>query len=204
MIAAVGNWKGDEEVTLRQGIELGAAEINRGGGIGGRTLRIDFRDDGNDPPRAAATARALVADEGVMAVIGHTRSEPTVVASKVYHGEVPVVLARVSSPDVVGLSRWVFQLMPSETAFGAAAAGYAADHGFRRAAVVFNNSARGRETAGEFRRQFRGEVVSMDPLLFPTAPLEDMRTYVEYHRRQAPDVVFAPFGEPRHADYIRE
>lgn len=204
VIAAVGNWKGDEEQTLRQGIELAAAEVNRDGGVGGHPIAVEFHDDGDQPPRAAELARALVADPRVAAVIGHTRADPTVVAAKVYDGNVPVLMARLTSPDLVGYSRWVFQLPPSEEAYGEAVARYAAEHGWKRAAVVFNNSARGRETASQFRRQFRGQIVSMDPLLFPTAPVEDMELYVTYHRQQNPDVVFAPFGEPRHQDYVRE
>lgn len=204
VVAAVGNWEGDEERTLRQGIELAAAEVNRDGGVDGRPLQVEFHDDDDQTARAAEVARALVDDPRVVAVIGHTRSDPTVVAAKAYDGHVPVVMARLTSPDLVGFSRWVFQLPSTESAYGDAVASYAAEHGWKRAAVLFNNSARGRATASEFRRAFRGEVVSMDPLLFPVAPREDMELYVSYHRQQAPDVVFAPFGEPRHQDYIRE
>jgi branched-chain amino acid transport system substrate-binding protein len=202
VVAAVGEWTGPDERALRAGIELAAAEVNRAGGVGGRTLRVDFHDDGNDVEKAARVAAALVADARVVAVIGHTRSDPTLVAMKVYDGTLPVVTARFVSPDVAGLSRWVFQMVPTDSAYAAAAVRFAAERGWKRSAVIFNNTARGRATAEHFQRLFPGEVLSLDPATFPVPPPGDMKVFVELHRRQAPDLVYAPVGEP--AEYIRE
>lgn len=203
-IAAVGAWDGVEERSLREGIEQAAAEVNGEGGIGGRELRVVFHEDRNDPALAARIAAELVADAGVAAVIGHTRSDPTLVAARAYDGHLPVVTARLTSGELAGLSPWVFQLVPSDSAFGAAAARFAAARGWRRASVLFNNTARGRTTAAHFRAAYAGEIVSQDPATFPVAPVGDMQVFVAYHRTRQPDVVFAPIGEPRHAEYSRE
>jgi len=202
VIAAVGDWTGPDDRALRQGIELAAAEVNGAGGVDGRPLEIRFREDRNDNAAAAQVARELVADPAVIAVIGHTRSDPTLVAVKVYDGKMPVVTARFGSPDLTGLSRWLFQIVPTDSAYSAAVARFAGERGWKRAAVVFNNSARGRETAEQFQKQFRGEVVSLDPATFPAPLPGDMKIMVEYHRLVAPDVVFAPVGEPK--EYIPE
>lgn len=202
VIAAVGEWTGGDEKALRQGIELAAAEVNRAGGVDGRPLQVRFRDDRNDNAAAAQVARELVGDPAVIAVIGHTRSDPTLVAVKVYDGQMPVLTARFTSPDVSGLSRWVFQLVPTDSAYSAAVVRFAEAHGWRTAALVFNNSARGRETAEQFQKQFPGQVLSLDPATFPAPLPGDMKVMVEYHRMARPDVVFAPVGEPR--EYIAE
>lgn len=202
VIAAVGEWSGADEQALRQGIELAAAEVNRAGGVGDRPLQVRFVDDDNDNAAAARVARELVADPSVVAVIGHTRSDPTLVAVKVYDGKMPVVTARFTSPDVSGLSRWVFQLVPTDSAYSAAVVRFAGEHGWRRAALVFNNSARGRETAEQFQKQFPGQVLSLDPATFPAPLPGDMKVMVEFHRMEQPDVVFAPVGEPK--EYIAE
>jgi len=202
-IAAVGNWDGPEERALRQGIELAVLGINGAGGVNGRELRIVFRDDHNDNDSAARVAAELVADPAVLAVIGHTRSDPTLVAAKVYDGVMPVVTARFTSPDVSGLSRWVFQLVPTDSAYSAAVIRFAASREWRTAALVFNNTARGRATAEQFKLQFPGEVLSMDPAAFPQPLPGDMRTFVQFHRSEQPDLVFLPIGAERAPDYIR-
>jgi len=201
-IAAVGNWEGPEERALRQGIELAVAGLGDSG-VDGRPVRIVFRDDHNDNDSAAMVAAELVADPTVLAVIGHTRSDPTLVAMKVYDGVMPVVTARFTSPDVSGLSRWVFQLVPTDSAYSAAVVRFAAARDWRTAALVFNNTARGRATAEQFKLQFPGEVLSMDPATFPQPLPGDMRVFVQYHRSERPDLVFLPIGAERAPDYIR-
>lgn len=199
VLAAVGGWNGPEEQELRRGIELAAVQVDA---VGGRPLRVVFKDDRNDNAAAAEIAQQLVRDPAVVAVIGHTRSDPTLVAAKAYDGALPVVVARFTSPDLTGLSRWVFQMLPTDSAYAAAAADFAKLHGWRRAAVLFNNTARGRTTAEQFRRLFAGEVLSVDPAVFPAPPPGDLKIYVAYHKRLAPDVVYVPVGEPK--EYIRE
>jgi len=199
VLAAVGGWSGPEEQELRQGIELAVAQVNA---AGGRPIRILYRDDRNDNQAAAEIARQLVQDPAVVAVIGHTRSDPTLVAAKVYDGVMPLVVARLTSPDLTGLSRWIFQLVPTDSAYSAAVADFSKQHGWRTAAVLFNNTARGRTTAEEFRRLFKGDVLSMDPAVFPAPLAGDLKIFVAYHKRLAPDVVYVPVGEPK--EYIRE
>jgi len=202
VLAAVGEWTGGDERAMRQGIEMAAEELNRAGGIGGRTLRIDFHDDRNDVAEAARIAQRLVDDPEVVGVIGHARSDPTLVAMKVYDGHLPVVTARFHSPDLTGLSRWLFQSVPTDSAYSAAVVRFAGERGLGRAAMLFNNTARGRATAEYFQKLYRGQVVALDPAYFPAPLPGDLRVFVEYHRQQAPDLVFAPIGEPR--EYIDE
>ncbi len=45
---------------MKRGIELAIAETNAAGGIRGRTIRLEFRDDAYQPELAEAAARALV------------------------------------------------------------------------------------------------------------------------------------------------
>lgn len=202
VLAAVGEWKAGDEMALRHGIELAVEDVNRDGGVGGRPLRVVFHDDRHDAAQAAQVARTLVDDPAVVGVIGHTRSDPTLVAMKVYDGRMPVVTARLHSPDLIGLSRWLFQSVPTDSAYSAAAVRFAAGRGLGRAAVLFNNTARGRATAEHFQKQYRGQLVGMDPAYFPAPLPGDLKVFVEYHRQVAPQLVFAPIGEPR--EYIDE
>jgi ABC-type branched-subunit amino acid transport system substrate-binding protein len=55
---------------MRRGIEAAFAEVNRGGGIHGRRLKLISRDDGYEPDRSVVETRKLIEDEGVFALIG--------------------------------------------------------------------------------------------------------------------------------------
>jgi ABC-type branched-subunit amino acid transport system substrate-binding protein len=57
-------------IGMRTGIECAFQEINAADTLGGRTLRLISRDDGYEPPRAAANARALLAQDKVFLLAG--------------------------------------------------------------------------------------------------------------------------------------
>jgi branched-chain amino acid transport system substrate-binding protein len=202
VLAAAGEWTGPDERAMRQGIELAVKVLNEEGGIDGRMVRVEFHDDSNSVTAATRVADSLVANSAVVGVIGHARSDPTLVAMKVYDGHLPVITARFHSPDLTGLSRWLFQSVPTDSAYSAAVVRFAGERGLGRTAMLFNNTARGRATAEHFQKQYRGQVVALDPAFFPAPLPGDLKVFVEYHRQQAPDLVFAPIGEPR--EYIDE
>ncbi len=203
VVAAVGSWAGPEERAIQQGIELAVRQVNDSGGIGGRKLEVQFKDDQNDAAVAEQVARQLVADPSVVAVIGHTRSDPTLVAMKLYDGVMPVLSPRMSSPDITGLSRWVFQMVPPDSAYAAAVVGFAARRELHRAALLFNNTARGRATVQYFKQLFPGEIVSLDPVGFPAPTPGDVTIFAQYHKTQAPDLVFTAIGAERAQEYVQ-
>ncbi|WP_456432195.1 ABC transporter substrate-binding protein [Thermosulfuriphilus sp.] len=64
---------------IRNGVMLAIREINDSGGINGRRLKLIIKDDGGTPQGALAADEQLVA-QGVVAVLGHSTSTPTVAA----------------------------------------------------------------------------------------------------------------------------
>jgi ABC-type branched-subunit amino acid transport system substrate-binding protein len=55
---------------MKEGLETAFNEVNEAGGIKGRKLRLISVDDGYEPPRAIATAKALIHDDHVFALLG--------------------------------------------------------------------------------------------------------------------------------------
>lgn len=83
----VGPLTGDNAVygqNLKKGVDLAAAQINAGGGIGGRPVEIKTEDDQCDPTQAATVASRIASDDAVFAVIGHVCSSATLAALPVY------------------------------------------------------------------------------------------------------------------------
>ena len=55
---------------MRLGIQAAFAEINRRGGVHGRTLELVSLDDGYEPEAALANTRRLLQEENVFALLG--------------------------------------------------------------------------------------------------------------------------------------
>ena len=62
---------------VRDGVEVAFAEINAGGGVGGRKLQFIAEDDGYEPMRTIASARKLVEQDKVVALLAVTGTAPS-------------------------------------------------------------------------------------------------------------------------------
>lgn len=68
-------------LAMRAGVETAFAEQNDAGGVDGRPLRLVALDDGYEPGRAAPNVRELIADRGVLGIIGNVGTPTAVVAA---------------------------------------------------------------------------------------------------------------------------
>ena len=205
-IGAAGPWKEGYGVMTRRGIELALDEINRAGGVRGSPLRLDARDDQADPARATAIAQDFVSDPRILAVVGHVNSGAMLAAAKVYDGQLAAVATSASSPDLTGVSPWVFRVISSDSLNGVILARFATqiggnDEQLKRGAVLYENDAYGRGLADAFRRNFRGTLVSFDPI---SADMEDAETFVAYLKAQQVGMVFVAGREASALRFLRE
>ena len=185
----------------RYGIELALAEINAAGGIRGRPLEIVMRDDEGSGAKAAAIAAEFIADERVVAVVGHVNSGAMLAAAKVYDGDLAAVATTATSPDLTGISPWVFRVISSDSTNGLDIARFASSRGRRRAAILYENDSYGRGLTDAFRRSFVGDVISVDPIF---GEGQDFEPYIAWYRREVPDVVFVAGTEASGIAVLRE
>ncbi|HXD23274.1 MAG TPA: ABC transporter substrate-binding protein [Gemmatimonadaceae bacterium] len=172
----------------KKGIEMAIAEVNDSGGVRGKHLELDERDDGADGSKAAGIAQDFVANQGVVGVIGHVTSGAMVAAAKVYDaGRLPAIATSATTPELTGISPWVFRVITSDSSNGITIAHFASAMGRKRAAILYENDAYGRGLAASFRRSFAGQIVSNDPI---SATLTNAEPYIAYYKSQSPDVVF--------------
>jgi branched-chain amino acid transport system substrate-binding protein len=200
LIGAAGPWARDVGAATRRGIELAIEEINSAGGVSGRKVQAVLRDDGGEGARAAEIAQEFV-DGGVLGVIGHVNSGPTIAAAKVYDGHVAMIATSATSPALSGISPWVFRVIASDSINGDMIARFATQLGHKRAAIIYENDSYGRGLAAAFYRRFGGEIVSVDPIA-PDAT--DLEPYISYYKSRAPDIVFAIGGGPSGLALLRE
>jgi branched-chain amino acid transport system substrate-binding protein len=188
---------------------LAVDQINQHGGLrGGRLLRLRVMDDSGTESGALRVAQALVDDPAVAAVVGHVTSGTTIAASRIYGGgddPVPVISPSASSPELSGISPFVFRVCPSDLFHGPALARFAYEtlHA-RRAGVLYLNDDYGRGVRQAFAAEFArlgGVVVEQDPFLPLTPSLEP---YVSRMRGAGVDVVMLATDVPGAELALRE
>ncbi|HVF40216.1 MAG TPA: ABC transporter substrate-binding protein [Gemmatimonadaceae bacterium] len=205
-VGAAGPWKESYGTMTRRGIELAIEEINSAGGINGRPMRVVARDDEADGARAAAIAQEFVANPEILAVIGHVTSGAMLAASRIYNGELSAVATTASSPDLSGVSPWVFRVISSDSLNGVILARFASRIGgnsasLKQAAILYENDAYGRGLADAFRRAFRGTIVSFDPI---SENIEDAEPFISYLKMRQPGIVFVAGREGSALRILRE
>jgi branched-chain amino acid transport system substrate-binding protein len=159
--------------------ELAVSQINAQGGVKGRLLALEAVDDSGSEDRAVRLAGQLAADPRVVAVIGHLSSSTSLAAARVYAaGDRPVAMISpsASSPDLSGISPYVFRVCPSDLQHGAELARFARQElGARRAGIIYVNNDYGRGVRATFAAEFTrlgGQVLEADPYMAATPSLE--------------------------------
>ena len=201
VFGAAGPWTQGYGAMNKRGMELAVAELNAAGGIGGRMLELRERDDEGSGARAAAIAQEFVADPAIVAVVGHVNSGAMVAAARIYDGQLAALATTATTPDLTGISPWVFRTISSDSTNGLDIARFAKRLGRRRAAILYENNSYGRGLTESFRRNFAGEIVSVDPI---AEDARDFEPYVSYFRKRAPDVVFVAGTERSGIAILRE
>ena len=191
VVGAAGPWKQGYGLQNLQGVQLAAEEINKAGGINGHPFQVIARDDDGDGTLAAKIAQEFVRNRRISAVIGHVNSSGMLSSARVYDGQLPAVATSATSPDLTGISSWVFRIISSDSLNGIALATFANKFATRNgpatAAVIYENNTYGRGLADSFRRSFHGVLLSLDPI---NADLPSAEPYIAYLKTRKPKVVF--------------
>src|SRR6266705_5611146 len=176
VLGLAGPFSQPRGVSMRQAAELAVKEINARGGVRGRPLALRIMDDSGRADVAIRVAESLTDDPEVVAVIGHLTSGTSLAGARVYGaGRRPVVMISpsASSPDLSGISPYVFRVCPSDLQHGPHLARFAwRTLGARRAGIIYVNNDYGRGVRGTFAAEFTrlgGTIVEADPYV-PTTP----------------------------------
>ncbi len=155
LIGAPWPWEIRQTILYRLGMDLALDEINKAGGVHGRSLQLLRVDDQEDVDRGRLVAQQLSGNPDVVAVIGHLQSYVTVPAAAAYDLSGLVLVApTATSPELTrrGYNR-VFRATFSDVDVGRAMADYALDHGYRRIAIYYSRDEYGRGLANAFEER---------------------------------------------------
>jgi branched-chain amino acid transport system substrate-binding protein len=138
-----------------QAAQLAVDEINGAGGVLGSTLVLNNQDDHSDANMAATAATTLVNVDHVPAIVGAIASGSTIAASMVASpARVVIVSGSSTSPQITGLSPYLFRTCPSDALQGKLIAERAYAKGLRHVAVTFVPGPYGTGLSDEFATDF--------------------------------------------------
>jgi branched-chain amino acid transport system substrate-binding protein len=143
---------------LIKAAKVGVEAVNSAGGIGGKPLKLIFQDEGPTPGSSLYAARKLIEENRVQVIIGGTTSEAVMALGPYLEGKNVLLVspsATSSSLSKYGWSKWVFRVPPGDSLQGGVAAKIIKDNGYKKVAMIIQDSVYGKgieDTTREFLR----------------------------------------------------
>ena len=95
----------------KNGIELFVDNLNAQGGIGGKKIHILVEDDQSKPEEAATAVNKLIAQDGVVAVLGEVASSRSLAAAPICQSAaVPMISPASTNPKVTEVGDYIFRV----------------------------------------------------------------------------------------------
>lgn len=190
MCPLTGSWASEGQ-EMKRIVQLLAEQVNEDGGLMGKRVEIVLADDGGDP-RTASLAAQRLATKDVAGVIGTYGSSITRASQNIYASADIIQIANGST--AVSLTEkgleYFFRTCPREDEQGKVAVDTMLSRGYKRIAVLHDNTTYARGLADEARGLLddeAAEVVFFDAL---TPGEQDYNTILTKMKATKPDVVF--------------
>ena len=199
-----GSWAAEGQDMLNVVIIM-ADELNQAGGVGGKKIEIVSADDGGTPKTAALAAQQLVS-QGVVAVVGTYGSNVTEASQDIY-AEAGIVQIATGS-TAVRLSEkelpLFFRTCPRDDEQGRVMAQNVKDLGFKRAAVLHDNTSYSKGLADETRALFKG--LGITEVFYDSIVPADMdfTTTLNKIKSASPDVIVSTGYYPQAGRLLRQ
>ena len=189
MCPLTGKWASEGQ-DMRQVVTLLVDEVNKAGGINGRSVELVVEDDAGDP-RTAALAAQKLASAGVLAVIGTYGSAVTEAAQSILD-EAGIVQIATGSTSVRLTEKKLplfFRTCPRDDEQGRFAGKAIGEGGYKAVAVLHDNSSYAKGLAEESKKELEARKV---PIVFFDALTPSERDYnaiLTKLRAASPDLI---------------
>ncbi len=200
-------------MSAKNAVELGAKEVNDGGGIKGKKVELIVYDDRLKAEEAVAIANKLIEKDKVAGVVSGSYSGPTRVTAPIYQkAGIPMVAGYAVHPDVTWdpkqkkANDFIFRNGFLAEIEGAAAAEFAVKNlKAKRIALIFMDNDFGRAISAGFaeRAEKLGATVSTKQMYkFPGE--KDFRPFLTRIKEGNPDLIFAAGYYNEAASIVRQ
>ncbi len=184
--------------SMINGAVLAADEINERGGVLGKPLKLLFFDDSLSVDNALKSARKIVSNYDIVAVVGHRNSDNAIAASVTYEYNSVLFIATVATNPHLTNHQFhhVFRIILTDDLNGKLLAEFAAKKGFKNIVVIDDRSSYGIQLAHTFHKSadHLGIHIVTDRSYFPWQ--RDLRPMVDSIKKFDFDAVFLAASVP--------
>jgi len=181
-------------ISTNNAILLGIEEINKSGGVLGRSLKLVVEDDRSTPGESATIVRKLIASDKVVAILGEFASSRSLEGGPIcQENKVPMISPGSTNPKVTEIGDYIFRCCFMDSFQGTVMAKFALAKGYKRAAVLTDEKQDySKGLAQYFKEVFTkngGEIVKEQSY---SSGDKDFRAQLTSLKMAKPDVIFLP------------
>lgn len=178
---------------FREGVGIAQEEINSGGGIAGRSLRVIIEDTHSDPKFANSAAQKLISVDKIVAAITTSYPETEVGGAQFQRAHIPSIALWDSSPQIDAMGDYIFAIGPWTPSDAEVGAAFCVEKLKAKRASIINTVEPWSELIADlFSKSIEalgGKVVQR----FRVNPGDaDFRTLLAKIKSESPDVLYAP------------
>ena len=159
---------------LIKAAQLSVDEINAGGGINGKLLKLVVEDEGLTPASALYAAHQLVEEQKVQVILGGTTSDAVMNVGS-YLADKGVLLVSPSATSSIiatqNWSKWVFLVSPEDSLQGGVVAKLIKDAGCKKVATIVQDTVYGRGIADMAEQFLKGRADIVASIKYDPAKL---------------------------------
>jgi branched-chain amino acid transport system substrate-binding protein len=186
--------------TTHEGVQLAVDEINNGGGIKGKLIKLTTEDDQGKPDQAALVVEKLISRDQVQAVIGEVASSNSLAAAPLaQRAKIPMISPSSTNPKVTQQGDYIFRVCFIDPFQGKVAAKFAHETLRARTAAILRDqkSDYSLGLADVFSKEFTAAGGTIVDDKAYTAGDVDFKGQLTGLRDKKPDVIYVPgyYGE---------
>ena len=191
---------------FREGVELAVKEINQAGGIKGRKIQLEMKDDQASVALGMAIAQSFAQERQVAAIIGHRNSFVSIPASRIYEEAGLVMLSPASTaPELTKNDyQFIFRNVPSDDAIAREMAIYCSQQGQKRMVIYYSEDSYGVGLANSFEDHAKKEGIKVVDRISYYGDLKDLARLHNKWRALDFDGIFIASGMPAGAEFIAD
>jgi branched-chain amino acid transport system substrate-binding protein len=143
------------KATLIDGINLAVDEVNQSGGVLGRKIKIQLKDDTASLSKGRLVAQEIADDIAVAAVIGHLNSYIAAPAAQIYERAGLLMITPGASVQKITEQggKYTFRSLPGNRDQGRQIADYAVSQGYKNIAIYYIKNDYGIDLANYFEQR---------------------------------------------------
>lgn len=191
---------------FREGVKLAVKEINQAGGIKGRKIQLEMKDDQASVALGMAIAQSFAQEQQVAAIIGHRNSFVSIPASRIYEEAGLLMLSPASTaPELTQNDyKFVFRNVPSDDEIAKEMATFCSQQGQKRMVIYYSEDSYGVGLANSFEDHAKKEGIKVVDRISYYGDKKDLERLHNKWQALDFDGIFIASGMPEGAEFIAD